>query len=136
MSGDEYTGVLPLGNPSDYSDDERLKGAQLRVGSNGRAELAMNQQKPSIGHASLSGPAPTFASPVGLSGTSSVHAGPAAPRAKTPDELMDMAHQMLDNQSEQHKALLGAGASTGDRNDAGGKVPDWLAQEMSRNDDR
>ncbi len=140
--GNEYTSVLPLGNPGDYTDDERLKGTQLRMGDDGRAELASDVAKPSVSHASLVGPAPTFSTPKGMQGTMQAphpHTGvqqPAQPvqRRMSPQELTDMANQMLDNQSAQHKAMLEAGSSVGQRDDSGGKIPDWLVNEMKKDE--
>lgn len=60
----------------------------------------------------------------GLAGT--------APAAKqkpiSADELLAQANSLLGQHQAQHTASLARGPSTGVRDDAGGKLPDWLVQ--------
>lgn len=46
--------------------------------------------------------------------------------------MMVLAREMLDRQATQHQSLLGAGPSTGDRDAAGGKIPEWLTTDMEK----
>ncbi len=140
MGKEDDWGVLPIANPGDYSDDPRIKGLKLETDSAGKGQLAATEQPASIQHASLVGSAPQMSHPAnraGLGGTSAAQAGgyamPQRTRPPTPDELMAQARDMLDSQTAQHQALLGQGASVGVRDDAGGKIPDWLAKEMEKN---
>ena len=71
----------------------------------------------------------------GMGGSSPSAVAPLAQRAvrqPTPEELLAKANDMLDSQSAQHKAQLDNGPATGVRDDAGGKIPDWLVREMEK----
>ncbi len=95
--------------------------------------------KPSLQNASLSGPAPTYSSPVqrqGLAGTSpspaSYRPQPPPTHKMSPDDLLAQAKAMLESQELSNSHAMQAGPSTGARNDSGGKVPEWLRQEMEK----
>lgn len=102
------------------------------------------QQAPSVQHASLSGPGPSFSTPpqaerghpddrVGMMKTNSAQGVPRQAQAVRPlnsDELLAKANEMLDSHRVQSQTILGQGASTGNTNDAGGKMPEWLTDYM------
>lgn len=50
------------------------------------------------------------------------------------ETMMLLAREMLDRQANQHQSILSAGPSTGDRDAAGGKLPEWLTRTMERED--
>lgn len=56
----------------------------------------------------------------------------AQPMALTHDQLMAKANEMLAAQKANQSAQLAAGASTGDRDDAGGVLPHWLRESAGR----
>ncbi len=95
---------------------------------------------PQTGGASLSGPAPKYSQPLvpkrhpderaGLAGTR------PADRQLSPEQLLAQANAMLSAQKVQHQAQLSNGASTGARDDAGGKLPDWLVAEGGTDEER
>jgi hypothetical protein len=103
----------------------------------GRAYVAQQApQAPSIEHASLSGPAPSFSHPMdrrGMMNTASSDGTPrqeAAIRPLSSEELLAKANEMLDNQRVQTQGVMSQGASTGARTDAGAPVPSWLTGYM------
>ncbi len=111
----------------------------------GKAFVAQpEQQAPSIQHASLSGPAPSFSGGhaaasshpedrVGLMKTMSSQGQPRPDhqvRPLNPDELMAKAQEMIDNQRTQTQVQMQQGPATGPRDDAGGQVPSWLKDYM------
>lgn len=63
----------------------------------------------------------------GMMGTSVAHA--QARREPSPAELQALANQMLDMQAGQHQAQLSDGPSVGQRDEAGGHIPDWLKEQ-------
>lgn len=97
-------------------------------------------KRPSAQHAMLSdgGSGVHPADRMGMQGTAAAHAAsyqappPRAPRDVTPEDLMNQARQMLDNQGQATQGQMRAGPSTGVRDDAGGRVPDWLRAEMEK----
>ncbi len=150
---DDYRGVLALGNPSDYSDDPRAQGAQLRMdglhaglaqGTPGATKVraSLSGPMPKYSHGEVgNGPGPSMVHPddrAGMMSTSAAHAQPrpqAAPqqRMQSPDELMAMAHQMLDSQAAQTQGSSisprdASGSQVTDTN--GQKLPDWLVRQQ------
>lgn len=85
--------------------------------------------------ASLSGPAPKYSQPLavrrhpddrsGLAGTRPSDGG--QPKQLTPEQMLAQASAMLEAQKVQTGAQMGSGPSVGSRDDAGGRMPDWLA---------
>jgi hypothetical protein len=69
----------------------------------------------------------------GMMGTSASQGQrPAPTRPPNPEDLLQQANAMLAQQHDQNAAQLAAGPATGNRDDAGGKLPDWLTQEMEK----
>lgn len=95
-------------------------------------------EKPSIQHASLSGPAPTYGSPASRQGLAGTSPSPAsyrpqpAPHQMSPDDLLRQAKAMLAAQEVSTSHALHEGPSTGSRDDSGGQVPEWLRKEMEK----
>ncbi len=97
------------------------------------------------GGASLSGPAPKYSQPMavkrhpddrsGLAGTRPADKA-MAPRQLSPEQMLAQANEMLNTQKAQHEAQLSSGPSVGARDDAGGKLPDWLVAQAGSDDDR
>jgi len=105
----------------------------------GRAFVAQpEQQQPSIDHASLSGPAPSFVHPderVGLMKTMASSGQPRRPeqvRKLTDEELMQKANELIDNQRVQAQVQMQQGPATGPRDASGGQLPAWLTQYMDQ----
>jgi hypothetical protein len=69
----------------------------------------------------------------GMMSTMASHAAPAqAQRQATPEDLMAQANEVLDRQRVQHDTLMSQGPSTGARDEAGGKLPEWLTRYMDK----
>ena len=98
-----------------------------------RSGLASLEQ-PQLHNASLAGDAGVHpADRRGMMNTTQADGTPRHPQATRPptdDELLARANEMLDNQRENSHTLLGQGASTGPRDDAGGATPKWLHDYM------
>jgi hypothetical protein len=84
----------------------------------------------------LGSPSPQESHPADRSGMQRTNAAQAAPvqRQLTPDELMAKFRSQMGDMAVQHEAQMGARASVGVRDSAGGKIPDWLVSEMKKND--
>ncbi len=96
-------------------------------------------------HASLSGAAPSYSHHtdrqglVGtqMSATASLPPGTKAePKQMSHEELMAKAQAMLAKQQAQNEAQMSHGPAQGPRDDAGGKMPDWLVQAGGSDEDR
>jgi len=106
--------------------------------------LKKAQEKPSVQHASLSGPAPSYVHPhdrQGMGGTSAAQAMKQAPpvradRQMTPDELIKHANELIDQNAAQHSASLSNGPSVGQRDANGKPLPSWLTQYMEHENER
>jgi hypothetical protein len=94
----------------------------------GKAFVAQPEmQRASIERPMLEGPGPSFSAPsmvhpgdrMGMQGTR-----PAQVRQPTPEDLMEQARRMLDNQSAQTQGNLQRGPAVKDN------VPSWLRDEM------
>jgi len=115
--------------------------------STGKAFVAQpEQQAPSVQHASLSGPAPSFsgghAAPaahpddrVGMMGTTNAQGQPRQDHQVRPlsnDELMAKANELIDAQRSQTGSQMAQGPAVGQRDESGGKVPEWLTSYMGQ----
>jgi hypothetical protein len=67
----------------------------------------------------------------GMMGTPGAMMAPPQ-RQATPEDLMAQANEVLDRQRVQHDTLTGQGPSTGVRDEAGGKLPEWLTRYMDK----
>ncbi len=118
------------------------EGTELHWGGLEAAKKPQPQMASLSSHGGVSGVHPSDLQ--GMMGTSAAHAEPkpqAAPvqhaqpqqRLQSPDELMAMAHQMLDSQAAQPQgsSISPRDASGSQVTDANGqKLPDWLVRQQ------
>ncbi len=129
-----------MGNEVDYLYEPQ--GSELhweglkKAPEHGSVQQASFSGSGSVGHTGVH-PADRSGMQGTMAAHSSEYSAPPPPvqhqeRQLTPEELMVQARQMLDTQAAGTQAQINNGASTGDRDANGGRLPEWLTRTQEQ----